>query len=627
MLLAATTALVMLTGALLMASAASAANIQTLDAQADGLGNVAMDSSGNVYVAWNHTNGGGAADTPMFCKFALGSTCTSPVTLTLPSGSTSNNETDANFPVLGPGSTVYVVGPRYDTGDTVVWTSTNGGATFDAGIKITNGDEQTGPESVLLDGSNLLIGAVGSGNLAFDATPITAGGAATTFKFSNPASGGVSSSALALAPNGSPVEAYWTLSNPQSLDYYYYNSSGSTAGDLDTPGNWSASQSVGVGQTPSLAGGSGGLYLLSADGSLVSNAADPTAVDVRSYNDTSHTFGAPVPLLANPESGFDEGGGIAETADGKVVAIWPDQDSSGNDVLDSFTSANGAAPFTPEYIATRSGYGGQASVAAIDTSSGGVEGVVAWHDDNGLELANLTPISVVTPQATALTTVQTSGSSTSADLTIPAGTIGETDHATISGTNASSATGTVVYALYSKSSCAASSLVTDSTVSVSGGAAGASAPVTANLTTGTYYWQAFYSGNSANDASASTCGSEVLTVVPAATLGGGGTSTGTTITVTVTCDVVPCTVTITITADPKKKGKSKTITLAKGTFTLHKSGKQNIKLKLSGSGKSDLKKHHGKLKALLSVSVKTSGGLEKYSRTIHITTKKPHHKK
>jgi hypothetical protein len=538
------------------------------------------------------------------------------------------NETAGNFPVLGSGSTVYVVGPRYDEipGDTVVWTSTNGGATFNSGISIANGYDQTNPESVLLDGSNLLIGAVGSSNLAFDATPVS-GTAAQEFEFSSPGSGGVSSAALALDPNGNPVEAYWNLSNPSSLDYFYYKGPATpTAAQLDTPSNWSASQSVGVGQTPSLAGGADGLFLLSADGSNPSNTDDPTSVGVSSYSDTSHTFGAPVPLLSNPVSGFDVGGGIAETPDGKVVAIWPDQDSAGNDVMDSFTSANGAAPFTPAYIATRGGgYGGQASVAAIDTSSGGVEGVVAWTDDTGLQIASLTPISTVTPEPTTLTTAQTSGSSTAADVTIPAGTIGETDHATITGTNASTATGTVTYALYSSSSCAASSLIADSSAGVTGVTDGPSAPITIALGTGHYYWQAFYSGDAANKASASTCGSEVLTVVPAATLGGSGTSSGTTITVTVTCDVVPCTVTITITVDPKKKGKSKTITIASGTFTLHKKGKNLVKVHFKGGGKSELKKHHGKAK--LSVAVKTLGGLEKYSRTIHITTKKPHHKK
>jgi hypothetical protein len=160
---------------------------------------------------------------------------------------------------------------------------------------------------------------------------------------------------------------------------------------LDTQSNWTGPESVGIGQTPSSAGGSGGLYLLSADGSLASNPDDPTAVDVRSYNATSHTFNAPVTLLSNPESGFDEGGGIAETPGGKVVAIWPDVSAGGTDVLDSFVSTNSGASFTPAYIATRSGYGGQASVAATDTSTG-VEGVVAFNDDGGLELANLTPL-------------------------------------------------------------------------------------------------------------------------------------------------------------------------------------------------------------------------------------------
>jgi hypothetical protein len=395
--LAGTATLVMLTGLLFTASTASAANMFTLDAHADGLGHVVMDTAGNVYVAWNRTNSG-AADIPMFCKFALGSSCTSPVSLSLPGPNGPNdNGTAGDFPIRGPGSTVYVVAPRYVDSDTVVWTSTDGGATFDSGTVIANGYDQTSAESVLLAGSNLLIGGVNVG-LSFDSTPLTPP-PGNTFVFSNPGAGGVASGSLAVDQNGNPVEAYWNLSSPATLDYYYYTGSGS----MDSQANWSGPVSVGVGQTPSLAGGSGGLYLLSADGSNPSNPNDPTAVDVRSYNATSHSFGSPVTLLTNPVSGFDEGGGLATTPSGKVVAIWPDVTADGTDVLDSFTSTNGGPPFAgPAHVATRAGgYGGQASVAAIDQGAG-VAGVIAFNDSNGLELANLKPpIEAITPAASA----------------------------------------------------------------------------------------------------------------------------------------------------------------------------------------------------------------------------------
>jgi hypothetical protein len=643
MLLAATGAAVMLTGLLLTAGTASAANMFTLDAQGlNGTANVAMDSSGNVYVAWNHPTSSGPADsTPMFCKFALGSTCTSPVSLTLPAGA-GDNETSGDFPILGTGSTVYVVGPRYVDDDTVVWTSTDGGTTFnEPGTVIANGYDQTGPESALLDGSNLLLGAVGSGSLAFDSTPINgATPVGQTLEFSG-AGPFVASAALALDPSGNPVEAYWNDSTTNDLNYYFYKGTGS----MDSQSSWTGPEALGIGQTPSLAGNSAGLYLLSADGSNPSNTAEPTAVDVRSYNTTSHTFNAPVTLLSNPESGFNEGGGIAETTAGKVVAIWPDQNSSGADVLDSFVSTNGGASFTPSYIATRSGYGGQVSVAAIDSGTG-VEGVVAFNDDGGLELANLTPLPspAPTPTPTAISTAQDAsdtGTYDAADISIPAGTVGEIDQAIISGANASSATGTISYGLYSSSSCAGSSLVFNGGVkSVTGAVAPLSNGVTTVLAPGKYYWQVVYSGNATNDASASTCGSEVLTVTPATSIGGSGTSNGTTVTITVTCAATPCTVSVAITIDPpateatrvvadkKKKPKAKTITLGSGTFKIKKKGADKLAVKLSKAGKKYLSTHHGSAKgAKLLISTKIDGHLEKSSRSITITTHKSKKKK
>lgn len=624
--LAGTATLVMLTGLLFTASTASAANMFTLDAQADGLGHVVMDTAGNVYVAWNHTSSG-TADVPMFCKFALGSTCTSPVSLSLPGPNGPNdNGTSGDFPIVGPGGIVYVVGPRYVDSDTVVWTSTDGGATFGSGTVIANSYGQTGAESVLLEGSNLLIGGVNVG-LSFDSTPLTPP-SGHTFVFSNPGAGGVASGSLAVDQNGNPVEAYWNLSSPAALNYYYYNGSGS----MDSQANWTGPVSVGVGQTPSLAGGPGGLYLLSADGSNPSNPNDPTAVDVRSYNATSHSFGSPVTLLTNPASGFDEGGGLATTPSGRVVAIWPDVTADGADVLDSFASTNGGASFAgPAHVATRAGgYGGQASVAAIDQGAG-VAGVIAFNDANGLELANLTPLI----EATQLTTSQTAGTTVGTSITVPAGTVGETDRALLSGANASAATGTMNYGLFSSSTCTASSEVFTSATAVSGGVARASAGVGTALAPGTYYWHAAYSGDALNQPSTSACGSEVLTMTPAATIGGTRTSNGSSVTITVSCAVTPCTVTVTITIDPPaqatraveaKKKKAKIITIAKGTFTIRKHGKRKLEVKLTKAGKKLLKKDHGHLKAKLLVSTKVDGHREKVSRTIHITTVK-HHKK
>jgi hypothetical protein len=116
------------------------------------------------------------------------------------------------------------------------------------------------------------------------------------------------------------------------------------------------------------------------------------------------------------------------------------------------------------------------------------------------------------------TTVSTSlsdGTNSGPSLTEPAGTA-VTDTATLSGANASAATGTVTYNVYSDTAC---------TVLATGGQGQpeqittpgtlpASAPVTLTVP-GTYYWQAVYSGDSENAGSQSTCGTggEVETVL------------------------------------------------------------------------------------------------------------------
>jgi hypothetical protein len=85
-----------------------------------------------------------------------------------------------------------------------------------------------------------------------------------------------------------------------------------------------------------------------------------------------------------------------------------------------------------------------------------------------------------------------------------------TDSATLRGPNVSSATGTVTYSVYSDNACTVSA-GSGGTVTVAAGSVPASTSVSLS-TPGTYYWQASYSGDSANAASKSTCGSEVETV-------------------------------------------------------------------------------------------------------------------
>lgn len=96
-----------------------------------------------------------------------------------------------------------------------------------------------------------------------------------------------------------------------------------------------------------------------------------------------------------------------------------------------------------------------------------------------------------------------------------------------------------------------------------------------------------------------------------ASVGGGATSNGTTVTVTVTCASLPCTVTVTITSSTVtvktssvalKKKRPKNVVLAKGRFTITKSGAHKLAVKLTRAGKKFLASKKGHIKVGSTVS-------------------------
>jgi hypothetical protein len=255
-------------------------------------------------------------------------------------------------------------------------------------------------------------------------------------------------------------------------------------------------------------------------------------------------------------------------------------------------------------------------------------------------IADLTPIAPYVPPlaATGITTKQSSGASSGSSISIRAGTVGETDRATITGTNAHIAGGTVHYQLYSKSNCdpGASELFDGGSKAVTNGVGAPSSPSTSALSPGKYYWQAQYSGDVSNKPVTSVCGTEVLTVTSAVTIPAHGSSNGNAITVPIGCkSSSTCKLTVAITETElvkdvrftKNKKHEKTISLASGKFTV-KSGKTNkLAIRLTRAGKRALASHKGHLKASILVSDKTAGGVVKVSQTISITTVKKKHER
>jgi hypothetical protein len=361
-------------GLALWASPAVANDRFNLDPNTESVGNLIEDPAGNAYVGWMDSANGGTA---MFCKIPAGGTCTHPQTLPIPGP---GNVPDAVLPVFGSGSTVYAVGPGYIDHSVVIWTSTNGGESFGAGTVDTSGYPSMGqPNTVLLSGSNFLIGAshVGAG---IGETPTDGlGGSSLTFK--DPSLYSLDAT-LGLAGPGDPVEAYWEFVNSSPIQFYRYKGSGSLTSETD----WAGPELVTAGEDPRLTGGAGGLFLLSAD---IAGSGEPEAVDVRKYAGT--TFGAPVTLFSGPSFGAQDGGAIAESPAGQIAVAWP-TGSGSSERMQLFTSTDGGLSFGSVGAIARIGEGYETGVNAQMTLSDAGGGWLTYRDSEGLQVADLSPL-------------------------------------------------------------------------------------------------------------------------------------------------------------------------------------------------------------------------------------------
>jgi hypothetical protein len=131
----------------------------------------------------------------------------------------------------------------------------------------------------------------------------------------------------------------------------------------------------------------------------------------------------------------------------------------------------------------------------------------------------ITPLSAtyidggLTATSTSISTSLKGGGKEGAEITVVEGSKVK-DTATLSGTNASSATGTVDYAVYKDKEC--KELATEAGKGNVEGTKAASSEEK-ELEVGVYYWQAKYLGDSLHEESTSTCSKEVLTVITKST--------------------------------------------------------------------------------------------------------------
>jgi hypothetical protein len=412
----------------------------TIDHHPDSFGAVVTDAAGNGYVAWEHLGTGGAADTPMFCRLAPGAKrCADPVALSLPGGGglngggpLSGDELSANqvFPILGPGSVVWVVTSRYVADDTVIWTSTDGGRTFGAPHEIPyypscdttqcklpalsvsyagmtdvddmlpvtldyatyDGQVESSPPSVAwLESSN----NPGLG-FNFDDTGELYGGpaGATEFAFDNTGGGGLGGSALGTTSVGEVVEAYWLDSTPVKLAYYDFHEP-STPVPISPQDGWSGPVTVGTGYLPRMADGAAGLFMISEDAGA-GHADQPNLVQIRKYSTATHTFGAPHTLASNGAGGAANlfvGGGLAENQDtGQLAAAWPEFTNSGTSVMRLWLSTDGGSRFSAAQDVATLGFAYSGSDNARVAIADNGTGFVTWQDSHGLVVANLEPL-------------------------------------------------------------------------------------------------------------------------------------------------------------------------------------------------------------------------------------------
>ena len=366
--------------------------LSTIAPTAESTGPVVVDPAGSGYVTWEERVPGGNGDSVAFCKVPSGGKCARKLRLPLPRGVTwADYAIDLPFPVLGAqAGVVYVVGPSYAHDDVVIWTSKNGGTSFSTPQVIPGYAGQTGVGDVL---------RAPVGVPYPDYFSVAASGPSLSYTFTGtgtiggqpPQSGFVFNlGSLQGSPVGATlgfsgqetVEAFSTDANLPPLAYFWSPSPRVSGGEGSLEHGPTV---VAVGTNPRLAGGPGGLFLLSEDQGA--KTSSPLELHVRKWDTATHTFGAPtlVATVPNDINATNEGGFAEDAHSGKLYVAWPGPGPNGSYVMHVWTSANGGKTFYgPTTVATISGYGGPARVAVTRG-----KGFLTWEDSSGLELVDL----------------------------------------------------------------------------------------------------------------------------------------------------------------------------------------------------------------------------------------------
>jgi hypothetical protein len=364
---------------------APANNLFTVDPNPVSEGHVIVDAAGNAYVSWIADGVGTAIDPVRFCKIPPGGTC-SPITLSIPGGSSIADSAAAAIPVFGPGSTVYVVAPRYARDDLFFFTSTNGGVSFDGGTEREEYSNKSDPTDAFLVGSKFYVGAFGPG-IGFSTAEVPPGLGSGSTSLPAPG-GGVLNSSMAL-DGANPVIAYSNFDDPYTVFFHRFKGAGSP----EDAGNWAAPAFVTNGYEPSLASGPAGLFMVSQD---YSGASNPNAVNVRRYTGTG--FGPAKTLAVDSSTNLFAGGAIAQSSSGNRLAVaWPGRRAGDNAyVMRLFTSTDGGGSYSESHIAHIGDAYELNNNADLATNDGGA-GWLVFSNAAGLQMADLNPIAGLPP--------------------------------------------------------------------------------------------------------------------------------------------------------------------------------------------------------------------------------------
>ena len=516
------------------AAAAASAPVKITEAQFDGPPSVAVDIAGNALAVWAHEIG--EPEAVRYCVLPVGAVGCAHSGELVPAG---GNTVIFDVKALIDGGTYVILaevgGGSAHTTPVEEWQSTDGGATWGlvnggksvvAGIKSAD----TGMVNpVIVPGTGVLgmafVTAADAPSFAafpFSAPPECSVEAPCSFANLQPGAIehllGNEPGQVASQAGASPgiLGVFETLGKPGcasgTFDTAFYYGTGNQAASNDynvAPGQPKSAWAAGLGpadcevEYPAVAGGPSGFGVLEeslAGGTTTYHPFDPA----------TKQFDTPmVTIAAEPERSPS----LSQDGAGGIYATY--QGGAGGPVQLAYSGDGGARWSGPN---TLDGAGGAELDSAVDATG---RGWAAFTIGEATYLQSFTAAdSIPPPSSVMVSTTQHSGSLSGASLTLAPGSTGETDQASLAGANASSATGTVTYALYSKSSCEASSKVfSGGTVAVAAGVPAASAPVSAALAPGQYYWQASYSGNpgtvegaKGNAPGISACGAEVLTI-------------------------------------------------------------------------------------------------------------------